>query len=86
MRYGLEGELLDFGVEQSLPAPELIRELLAHVEPYAVRLNVTDELAHVHTILAHGASAERQVRVWRESGEDLRAVVDSIVAETENIA
>ncbi len=31
VRYGLEGKLLDFGIEQALPAPELIRELLVRV-------------------------------------------------------
>ena len=86
VRYGLEGELLDFGIEQSLPAPDLIRELLAHIEPYAARLNVTDEVARIHTILAQGSSAERQLRVWRESGENPKAVVDYLMAETENIA
>ena len=33
VRYGLEGTLIDFGIEQALPAPELIRELLERVEP-----------------------------------------------------
>lgn len=32
VRFGLGGKLLDFGIAQTLPAPELIRELLAHVE------------------------------------------------------
>ena len=85
VRYGLEGKLLDFGIEQALPAPNLIRELLARVEPYAAKLNSEDELAHVHTILARGSSAEQQLRVWQEHGQDFKAVVDFVVAETEKL-
>jgi carboxylate-amine ligase len=85
VRYGLEGNLLDFGIEQALPAPDLIRELLARVEPFAARLNSEDELAHVHTILARGSSAEQQLRVWQEHDRDLKAVVDFVVAETEKL-
>ncbi len=67
VRYGLEGTLFDFGVEQALPAPELIRELLERVEPYAAKLNIEDELAHAYTILEHGSSAERQLQHWRDT-------------------
>lgn len=85
VRYGLEGKLLDFGIEQALPAPDLIRELLARLEPFGPKLNIEDELAHVHTILARGSSAERQLQVWNAHGQDLKAVVDFIIAETENL-
>jgi carboxylate-amine ligase len=85
VRYGLEGKLLDFGIVQALPAPDLIRELLARVEPFAVKLNSEAELAHVHTILARGASAERQLRVWQAHDQDTQAVVDFLVAETEEL-
>ncbi len=86
VRYGLEGKLLDFGIEEALPAPVLIRELLERVEPLAAKLNIEDELAHIDTMLQRGSSAEQQVRVWHASGQDFKAVVDLIVAETENIA
>jgi len=86
VRYGLEGTLLDFGIEQALPAPDLISELVGRLEPYAGQLNIEDELGHVHTILDRGASAEQQLRLWRDHGQDLAAVVDSIVHETEALA
>ena len=60
-----------------MPARDLIRELLERVEPEALRLNSLDELAHIHTMLERGSSADQQLKVWRESGEDLKAVVDS---------
>lgn len=86
VRYGLEGTLLDFGIEQALPARELIRELLMRVEPYAPKLNIEDELAHVHTILARGSSADQQLHHYYTHGQDVASVVDFLVAETEKLA
>ncbi|MCB0128798.1 MAG: carboxylate-amine ligase, partial [Caldilineaceae bacterium] len=50
VRYGLEGELIDWGIEQMVPAPDLIRELLAFVAPFAEQLNSNEEVAHIETI------------------------------------
>ncbi|NJN80873.1 MAG: carboxylate-amine ligase [Caldilineaceae bacterium] len=85
LRYGLDGRLIDFGVEQPAAVRDLIRELLGHIDHLADRLNIRDELAHVHTMLERGSSADQQLRVWRESGQDVRAVVDYLARETENI-
>jgi len=86
VRYGMEGQLIDFGIEQSLPARDLIKELLERVEPLAARLNSVDELAHAHTMLARGSSAEQQLKVWQAANQDAKAVVDFLVAETENLS
>lgn len=86
VRYGLEGKLIDWGVEESLPAATLIRELVERVEPYAHRLNSIDALQHVHTILERGTSAEQQIAIWNTSSHNLIDVVDSVVAETEQLA
>jgi carboxylate-amine ligase len=86
VRYGLEGKLLDFGIEQALPAPELIRELLSRVEPYASKLNIEDELAHAHQILTRGANADQQLHHFNSNGQDTASVVDFLIAETENLA
>lgn len=83
VRYGLEGKLIDFGEEQAVPTTDLIRELLERVEPLAAKLQSLDYLAHVHTLLQRGSSAEQQLQVWREANQDTRAVVDHIVSETE---
>ena len=37
---------------------------------------------HIYTILEHGSSADRQLRVYEESGGDLKAVVDYLIEET----
>jgi len=85
VRYGLEGKLIDWGLEQMAPVPDLIHELLAFVTPFAQRLNSEDELAHVETILQRGANAEQQLQVWKNANHNTKAVVDFIVAETEKL-
>ena len=83
VRYGLQGKLLDFGIEQEVPIRNLLHELLERVEPVLDRLNCRAEVAHIHTIMARGASSDQQRHVWRESGEDGKAVVDFLVEQTE---
>jgi carboxylate-amine ligase len=85
VRYGLDGELLDFGIEQAVPAGDLLRELLDRVEPIAQQLNSRDELAHIYTILDRGSNADQQLQVWGANNQDVRATVDFVVAETENL-
>lgn len=87
-RYGLDGKLIDFGKEQQLPARALVRELLRLVDPYVNRLGARREVDHLYTVIERGTSADRQRRVYQEHGGKanndaaLRAVVDSVVAET----
>jgi glutamate---cysteine ligase / carboxylate-amine ligase len=85
VRYGLDGKLLDLGLQQALPAGELIRELLERVGPYARRLNSEDELTNVEAILLGGASADRQLQVWHEQGHSAKAVVDDLARLTEQL-
>lgn len=90
-RFGLEGMLIDFGKEEQLPARYLLRELLRLVDPYVEQLGSRDEINHVYAMIEHGTSAERQLQVYEGNGGDknrdaaLRAVVDSVVAETMDI-
>jgi carboxylate-amine ligase len=86
VRYGLDGNLIDFGIEQQLSARTLIRELIERVEPMARKLNSWHELERCYTILERGSSADQQLAVWRAHGEDPRAVVDYLIAETENLS
>ena len=83
VRYGLQGKLLDFGIEQEVPIRDLLHELLERVEPVLDRLNCRAEVAHVHTIMERGASSDQQRHVWRQSGADGKAVVDFLVSQTE---
>ena len=83
VRYGLQGKLLDFGIEQEVPIHDLLHELLERVESVLDRLNCREEVSHIHTIMQRGASSEQQRHVWRQSGEDGKAVVDFLVKQTE---
>ena len=73
-RYGLDGRLIDFGKRQEVPMRELALELLEFVDDVVDELGSRKALAYVHTILAEGTSADRQLQVYKETG-DLRAVV-----------
>jgi carboxylate-amine ligase len=81
VRWGLEGKLIDFGKQKEVPVRDLILELLDFVDDVVDELGSRKEIEYVHTMLEQGTSADRQLRVYNETG-DLKAVVDSIMAET----
>ena len=80
-RYGLDGKLIDFGRRQEVPMRDLAVELLAFVDDVVDELGSRREVEYVRAILADGTSADRQLRVFRETN-DLRAVVRAVVEET----
>ncbi len=80
-RYGLEGKLIDFGKQKEVPARDLIREYLDFVDDVVDELGSREELNYIHEILEKGTGADRQLRVYEETG-DLKKVVDYIVEET----
>src|SRR5712675_2758831 len=80
-RYGIEGKLIDFGKESEVPMRDLATELLAFVDDVVDELGSRSAVEYVHTILNEGTSAERQLRVYQQTG-DLRAVVKHLVEET----
>lgn len=82
MRWGLQGELIDFGKQAEVPARDLIPELLEFID------DVVDDLGSrafiegpIHRILREGNSAERQLQTYERTG-DLKQVVDQLIAET----
>src|ERR1700746_2846964 len=80
-RYGIEGKLIDFGKEEEVPMRRLVPELLALVDDGVDELGSRSAVEYVHTILKEGNSADRQLRVFEQTG-DLRAVVQHVVTET----
>src|SRR6476646_7483332 len=80
-RWGIDGKLIDFGKRAEVPMRTLAEELLEFVDDVVDDLGSRREVEYVRTILRDGTSAEKQLRVYRETG-DLRAVVQSIVDET----
>jgi carboxylate-amine ligase len=62
-----------------------VLELLEFVDDVVEELGSRKEIEHVHTILARGTSADRQLQVYRETN-DLKAVVDDLIKLTmENV-
>jgi carboxylate-amine ligase len=84
-RYGIEGKLIDFGKEAEVPMRQLIPELLEFVDDVVDDLGSRSAVEYVHTIMNEGTSAERQLRVFQQTG-DLRDVVRHLVRETRGSA
>ena len=88
VRYGINGELIDFGLQESVPFPKLMDELLEIVDDVVDDLGSRQEVEYVHTILKNGTSADRQIATFNAHGGDanreeaLKAVVDQLVRET----
>jgi glutamate---cysteine ligase / carboxylate-amine ligase len=82
-RYGMDGKLIDFGKQIEVPARDLIREYLEFVDDVVDELDSREELEYIHTMLETGSGADRQLRVYEETG-DLKKVVDYIIEETES--
>ena len=80
-RYGIDGQLIDFGQKRAVETRSLIHEILEFIAPEVDELGSHREMAHVERILVEGTGADRQLAVW-ERTHDLKAVVDHIVAET----
>jgi glutamate---cysteine ligase / carboxylate-amine ligase len=81
-RYGLEGKLIDFGKQKEVPARDLVLEYLDFVDDVVDELDSREELEYIHKIVESGSGADRQLRVFQETG-DLKKVVDYIIEETE---
>lgn len=82
VRYGLGGNLIDFGKKAESPAPVLIRELVQwFLDDVLDELGTRKEVEYAFKILEQGSSAQRQLATYARTG-DLRAVVDQLIRET----
>jgi carboxylate-amine ligase len=61
---------------------DLLFELLHFVDDVVDDLGSREEIAYIYKMMRNGTGADRQLQVWRETG-DLKAVVDYIISETE---
>ena len=83
VRYGLDGNLIDFGKQQELPARALLRELIEwFVDDVVDELGSRREVEYAFRIMEQGTSADRQLATFDRTGGDLTAVVDQLIAET----
>jgi carboxylate-amine ligase len=88
-RYGLTGELVDFGRGEMAPFADLLDELIEFVREDAEALDCVAEVEHAREIVARGTSAQRQLEVYEtaqaegaDKAEALRTVVDFLIEET----
>ncbi len=88
-RYGISGELMDFGKGVLVPFPDLLEELIQLVRPDAEALDCVEEIEHTRTICQRGTSADRQLAAYHRALEEgattdeaLKAVVDLLIADT----
>jgi carboxylate-amine ligase len=78
---GLEGDLIDFPHRKVVPAPDMLRHLMATLHDDAVELGCVDELESVERMIAGGTGARRQLEM-ADSGADPRAIVQEIVEKS----
>ncbi len=81
-RWGIESKMIDFGKEIEVPFPDLMAEMLAFVDDVIDELGSRKEVEGLNWILKNGSGADRQLRVYEESGGDFKKVVDYICDET----
>ena len=80
-RWGIEGKLIDFGKQIEVPMGILAEELLEFVDDVLDDLGSRTALQPIHRMVTQGTSAERQLHVYKTTG-DFKAVVRHIVEET----
>jgi glutamate---cysteine ligase / carboxylate-amine ligase len=82
VRYGLDGNLIDFGKQVEVPVRDLLEEYLALIDPVVDELGSREAIDGVRKIMETGTGADRQLKVFEESSGDLKAVVDYMALET----
>ncbi len=80
-RRGVESKLIDFGKEEEVPFSHLMNELLEFIDDVVDELGCRSEVNYVYQILEQGSGADRQLKVFEETG-DLREVAKYIVQQT----
>lgn len=84
-RWGLEGKLIDFGKRAEVDAKALMHELVAFVDDVVDMLGSRKDVEYLLHVVENGSSADRQLAIFNETN-DLKAVVDNLIAETmENV-
>ena len=88
-RFGVEGELIDFGRRRPVPFADLIEEIKSYLREEALRLGCLEELDRASDIVKRGTSADNQLRTYQDAlaagadeDEARRAVVRWLINAT----
>jgi carboxylate-amine ligase len=79
-RYGIEGNMIDFGLQIEVETKMLIVELLEFIDDVIDELGSRDQINYVHEIMRNGTGADKQLAIFEETN-DLSKVVDFITGE-----
>lgn len=80
-RYGIEGKMIDFGLEKEVETKLLMAEFVDFVDDVLDDLGSREEVEYIFKMLENGTGADRQLKVWEET-RDLTKVVDYITEQT----
>jgi carboxylate-amine ligase len=80
-RYGLDGKMIDFGKRAEVETKALVHEIVELVDDVLDDLGSRKEVEYLLTMVENGSSADRQLKIFKETN-DLKAVVDNLIAET----
>src|ERR1700744_2530949 len=73
-RYGIDGHLIDFGKEEEVNTRVLIHELLDFIDDVVDPLGSRQAAHYAEKILATGTGADRQLKVYEETGSLLKVM------------
>ncbi|MFY9241770.1 MAG: carboxylate-amine ligase [Polaribacter sp.] len=80
-RYGVEGKMIDFGLEKEVETKLLMAEFIDFVDDVLDELGSREEVENIFKMLENGTGADRQLKVFEET-KDLVKVVDYITEQT----
>jgi len=80
-RWGLDGKMIDFGKRTEVDTKALVYEIVELVDDVVDDLGSRKEVEYLLTMVENGSSADRQLKIFKETN-DLKAVVDNLIAET----
>ncbi len=80
-RYGLDARVIVDAAGTQRPVRDHLAEIIEELAPVAVELGCVREFGSLETILADGASYERQLTIANATGGDLAAVVQHLIRE-----
>ena len=81
MRYGISGKIIDLKGKGEVSTRESIQRALEDWSQEVDDLRLHEEVGFIHEILEGGNSADRQRKIYEETG-DLNCVVDHLIQET----
>ncbi|MFT3764015.1 MAG: carboxylate-amine ligase [Minicystis sp.] len=81
VRYGMDGQLIDFGKQEQVPVRALIGELLEFVQETAEIFRSQGDLERIREICRDGSSADRQLAIHARTN-NFHAVVDDLIEQS----